>query len=71
MISATPSSVRVDATALVIYQGAPNRTVTWTLTGSGTLQAINAFTDANGSAAAKYTPGTPGAIVTIQATFIP
>jgi hypothetical protein len=67
MITVYPSSVHADATALVIYRGTPNRSVNWTLTGSGTLTPIASYTGASGSAAAKYTPGTPGDIVTIGA----
>jgi hypothetical protein len=66
MMNVYPSRVRVDATALVVYSGLPNRTVDWRLTGAGTLTPLSARTDANGQAAAKYTPGTAGATVVIE-----
>lgn len=66
MISATPDRVRVDASALVIYRGAPHSTVQWSLSGSGTLTPIHTYTDANGQASARYTPGTAGDTVTIS-----
>lgn len=68
MIRIFPSRVRVDASALVIYRGSPNSTVEWSLTGTGTLDPINAYTDAAGQAAAKYTPGNEGETVTISVT---
>lgn len=67
-ITVYPTSVRADATALVIYTGTANRTVTWSLSGSGTLTAITSYTDHTGTAAAKYTPGTVGDLVTITVT---
>lgn len=68
MITATPSRVRVDAAAVVIYRGAPHSTVEWSLAGSGTLTPINTYTDASGHAAARYEPSTVGAVVTITVT---
>lgn len=68
MIRIEPSPVRVDATALVIYQGAPGRTVAWTLVGSGILTPLNTVTDGNGLAAARYTPALAGETVTIEVT---
>lgn len=68
MITLYPQRVHADATALVIYKGTPARTLTWQLTGSGTLTPINTYTDVNGQAAAKYTPGSPGDTVTIGVT---
>jgi hypothetical protein len=67
-ISAYPTNVAVDATSLLIFSGPPNVTVQWTLTGSGLLEAVEAYTDANGKAHAKYTPGTAGDVVTIEVT---
>lgn len=67
-LTAYPSRVSADATALVVYQGVPRRTVAWTLTGSGTLTPLSLTTDDAGMAAARYTPGTVGDAVTIQVT---
>lgn len=66
MLTANPIRVRADAAAVVIYRGAPHSTVQWALDGSGTLTPINAYTDGNGQAAARYVPGTPGETVTIS-----
>lgn len=66
-ITVYPISVRADASALIVYHGAPARTVSWSLAGSGTLTPLTEFTDANGNAAAKYLPGTIGATVVITA----
>lgn len=68
MIRIEPSPVRVDATALVIYQGAPGRTVQWSLVGSGILEPLNSVTDGNGLAGARYTPAVAGETVTINVT---
>jgi hypothetical protein len=68
-LTAYPSRVAADATSLVIYQGQPRRSVSWLLTGSGTLTPLSTTTDDAGMAAARYTPGTVGDAVTIQVTF--
>jgi hypothetical protein len=66
-----PANVYADSTgALVVLQGPPNRAVTWALTaGSGTLTPLTNYTDAQGRAAAVYTPGTVGDHITVQATY--
>lgn len=69
MLTVSPSSVRADASALIVLLGPPDRSVTWRLTGSGTLTPIHARTDARGVAAARYTPGTPGEVVTVEAEY--
>ena len=70
MIALYPQTVYADSTgALVVLQGPPNRAVAWALTGSGTLTPLTAYTDAQGRAAAKYTPGTVGDHITIQVTY--
>lgn len=66
MITIYPPRVRVDASALVVYTGAPNRTVVWQLTGGGTLTPLTEATDGNGQAAATYVPGIAGATITIE-----
>lgn len=66
IITAYPSQVRADATCLLVYQGEPNRSVSWNLTGSGTITPFSNSTDAQGRAGAKYTPGTPGDMVTVE-----
>jgi hypothetical protein len=62
------SAVYADGGALVIYTGTANRSVEWSLTGSGTLTPITEYTDHTGQAAARYVAGTPGDTVTIQVT---
>lgn len=66
-VAAYPSIVHADATSLIVYQGAPNRAISWTLTGSGTLEPLSHYTDAAGRAGARYTPGDAGDIVTVEA----
>ncbi len=62
-----PPQVRADATALVTYVGAPNRTVEFSLvSGDGVLAPISGYTDAGGRAGALYTPGTAGSTVVIR-----
>ena len=71
-LSLYPPSVYADSTgALVILHGPPNRAVTWSLSGSGTLTPITSSTDAQGRAAAKYVPGTPGDAVRVSAAYGP
>lgn len=60
-----PTGPRADGGALVVYSGTPERSVSWSLTGSGSLTAITNFTDHNGQAAARYTAGTAGEVITI------
>lgn len=67
-ITAYPTAVAANATSLVVYQGAPKKSVLWTLVGSGTLTPLSVSTDDAGMAAARYTPGTVGDVVTIQVT---
>lgn len=68
MISVWPSTVREDASALVVYLGKPSRPVQWTLTGGGTLAAIHTVTTDAGVAAARYTPaaGSAGTAASIS-----
>jgi len=66
MIHVYPSRVRADASALVVYSGAANRTLTWTLGGSGTLTPLSSRTDARGQAAARYEPGNEGETITFE-----
>jgi hypothetical protein len=69
MITLYPGAPTVDGSALVIYAGTADRSVEWSLSGSGTLTAISSYTDHNGQAAARYTPGTEGdpATITVSA----
>lgn len=70
MITAMPSStVKADASVLLVFTGPPNRYVSWGLTGSGTLSIITQVTDASGVALAKYTPGTVGDTPTVTAAY--
>lgn len=65
-ITAYPSAIHADGTALLVYKGQPNRTVSWSLTGSGTITPLSNYTDATGSAGAKYTPGEVNDLVTVE-----
>lgn len=65
-LSASTQQVHADGTALLTYQGTPNRTVVWTLLGSGTLTPLSPVTDPTGMAGAVYTPGRVGDVVTIE-----
>lgn len=69
MISATPRRVRADATALIVLVGPPNRAVTWSLDGSGSLGVFSEYTDAQGRCYAIYSPGDAGDAPTISATY--
>jgi hypothetical protein len=66
LLTAYPVSPAADASTLLVYQGAANRAVEWTLTGSGTLAALSRTTDHAGIAGARYTPGIAGATVLIE-----
>lgn len=68
-LAAYPAEVAADATAVVIFTGTPNRTVSWALTGSGGLVAGSTTTDGSGSAYALYTPGTVDDVVTVTVTY--
>lgn len=67
-ITAFPQTVYADGTALLVYQGQPNRSVNWTITGSGSITALSNATDETGRAGAKYTPGTPNTSVLVEVT---
>ena len=68
LLTAYPDRVRADATSMIVYQGEPLRAIEWELTGSGSLEPIGYYTDESGRAAAIYTPGEPGDVVTIGVT---
>lgn len=71
-IYATPGSVAVDASAKIVVKGPANRRVYWGLTGSnGTIAAVHEKTDANGVAAAVFTPDATdeGSTATITARY--
>ena len=68
-VNAYPQQVRVDATALIVFTGPPGRSVTWSLSGTGTLTAITSSTDAQGRAYAQYTPGDIGSTPQVSATY--
>lgn len=67
MIILYPAGPREDGGALVIYTGTAQRSVAWSLTGSGSLTPITTYTDHNGQAGARYAaaPGTAGERITI------
>ncbi len=71
MLIVTPSRVYADSTgALVTLSGLPNRTVTWSIaSGDGTITPITSYTNAQGTAAALYTPGTAGITAVIEAQY--
>ena len=64
-ITCYPAAPAVNGSTLIVFKGTPDRTVEWHLSGSGALTAITNYTDARGLAAARYTPGVEGDIVTI------
>lgn len=68
-ITAYPSRVRADATAFLVFEGQPWRTVEWSLTGTGSIEALQEYTDERGIAYAKYTPGTVGTSPVITVTM--
>lgn len=68
-LTATPARVRADATALLVLIGPPNRSLAWTITGSGSLSNLSLRTDAQGRATCIYNPGTPGDEVTVGVTY--
>lgn len=68
-LEAVPSSVAVDATALLILTAPPNRTVAWAIDGPGTLTVLDARTNEAGRALAVYHPAAIGDTVTISATY--
>lgn len=68
MITLYPAGPRVDGGCLCVYSGAADRSVEWSLSGSGTLTPITEYTDERGQAAARYTPGTEGELITITVT---
>lgn len=70
MITAMPSTIVADdGSCLVAFTGQPNRTVTWALSGTGSLAILTNVTDANGVAMARYTAGTAGTQPTISVTY--
>lgn len=69
MLSASPTRVRADATALIQFLGEPNLAVTFSATPSGSILGAQTTTDSRGRAFCVYEPGTPGDLVTIQAEY--
>lgn len=67
-LTAYPEQIRENASCIVVYQGNPNRSVSWNLTGSGSLVPFSSSTNETGLAGAKYVPGTPGDAITIEVT---
>lgn len=71
MITAMPSSrVAEDSSCLLVFSGPLNRTVTWNLTGPGSLTIFTEVTDANGIALARYNPGSAGDTPTVSVTYV-
>jgi hypothetical protein len=68
-IQAYPQQVRADATSLLVFIGPPDSAVSWSLTGNGTLTSISTFTDGQGRAYARYTPGSPGDTPTVTVDY--
>lgn len=68
MISALPAKVRLDASALIILIGLPDRAVKWSITGAGALAIITDRTDSSGRAYCRYNPASTGT-VTVSATY--
>ena len=69
-LQALPGTVALDATGLVLFSGLPNRAVSWSLTGAGTLSMQSTHTGANGQAIAKYTPdGATTGVVIVTVTY--
>jgi hypothetical protein len=67
-ITAYPVNPAVDATALLVYLGPANATVSWAITsGAGALEPLAPATDASGRAACRFTPAAAGP-VTVSVT---
>ncbi|MNG30504.1 hypothetical protein D3C84_1161300 [compost metagenome] len=70
MITAMPSQIVADdSSCLLVFSGSANRTVTWALSGPGTLAILSDTTDANGVAMARYNPGAAGDTPTVTVTY--
>jgi hypothetical protein len=67
-LTAYPRNVRADGTALLVFKGPPDVAVAWAVSGSGAISDESLYTDSQGLASAKYTPGTVGATVTVTVT---
>ena len=60
-LTASPSTVRADASSLLVWVGEPFIAIDWALSvGDGSLAVLTDFTDAAGKAFARYDPGTVG-----------
>lgn len=69
-LSVYSALVYADSTGvMIVLNGPPNRAVTWSLVGPGTLTPITNATDAQGRAAAKYVPGAAGDMPEVSATY--
>ena len=69
-LSVLPSNrVRDDGNAMVVLVALPNRAVTWSIAGAGTLTVITSRTDAAGRAYCRYNPGGAGGTATITAEY--
>lgn len=63
-----PARVAADASSLVVYNGAPYKSIAWSLTGGGTLTVLSTMTNESGAASAVYHPGTIGDTVSVGVT---
>lgn len=64
------NTLRSGSDGFLIFQGPANKVVQWAiLSGGGTISPFQSFTDANGYAQAKYTPGAYLGDVQIQVTY--
>ena len=69
MITLYPGAPSSDGGCLVVYRGTPDRSVNWSLSGTGTLTPITSATDHNGVAGARYVAaGGAGTTITITVT---
>jgi hypothetical protein len=53
---------------MLVFAGPPSVRVAWTLSGSGSLNALSETTDISGMAMAIYTPGVEGSKPKITVT---
>jgi type 1 fimbria pilin len=68
-LTAYPPNVRADGTALLVFKGPADVSLTWSVVGTGAISDASLYTDARGMASAKYTPGTVGATATVTVTY--
>ena len=71
MIDAYPRRIAYNSTSMVVAVVPPNRPVTWSLTGTGTLTQADAVSNSQGVAKAILAPTAADQIMEVSVSYVP